>query len=289
VIAGQHSRTAQYAAFFRALETRRRPDVRWFDDRLAEAFLDRRLGAAVVAAGLPGVGRAVPWLLDRWIPGPRASAVVRTRLIDEALRSAVRAGTAQVVVLGAGFDTRAYRMPELRHLTVFEVDHSDTQDAKVRVLGRRLGVLPPHVRFVPVDLDREHLATALAGAGLNPGLSTFFIWEGVASYLTPRAVDETVRWASSVSGAGSELVLTYVHRGLVDETMHFPHSSAWVRSVRRAGEPFVFGFDPGELPQYLDERGWHLVDDLSTTDALVSYGMSARRVPGFYRVARATS
>jgi methyltransferase (TIGR00027 family) len=289
VIAGQQSRTAQYAAFFRALESRRPARHRLFDDPLAVAFLDRSLRAAVVAAGLPVVGRALPRLLDRWIPGPRPSAVVRTRLIDDALRSAVSAGVEQVVILGAGFDTRAYRMPELRRLAVFEVDHPDTQAAKLHVLEAELDTWPAQVTFVPVDLDRDQLPNVLTDAGLRSGLATFTIWEGVASYLTPPAVDATVRWARSVSGPGSHLVLTYVNRGLIDKTLHFPHAAAWVRSVARAGEPFVFGFDPADLPLYLTERGWDLVADVSTTEALVQYGLPSRRVPSFYRIAHATS
>jgi methyltransferase (TIGR00027 family) len=289
VIAGQQSRTAQYAAFFRALESRRPARHRLFDDPLAVAFLDRSLRAAVVAAGLPVVGRALPRLLDRWIPGPRPSAVVRTRLIDDALRSAVSAGVEQVVILGAGFDTRAYRMPELRRLAVFEVDHPDTQAAKLHVLEAELDTWPAQVTFVPVDLDRDQLPNVLTDAGLRSGLATFTIWEGVASYLTPPAVDATVRWARSVSGSGSHLMLTYVHRGLVDKTLQFPHAAAWVRSVARAGEPFVFGFDPADLPDYLTQRGWDFVADVSTTEALVRYGLPSRRVPSFYRIAHATS
>jgi methyltransferase (TIGR00027 family) len=289
VIVGQHSRTAQYAAFFRALESRRPVRQRLFDDPLAVAFLDRSLRAAVVAAGLPAVGPALPWLLDRWIPGPRPSAVVRTRLIDDALRSAVAAGVEQVVILGAGYDTRAYRMPELQPLPVFEVDHPDTQAAKLHVLECELATWPDQVTFVPVDLDRDQLANALTDAGVRGGLATFTIWEGVASYLTPQAVDATVRWAHSVSGPGSHLMLTYVDRRLIDNTLQFPHAAAWVRSVARADEPFVFGFEPAELPVYLDRRGWDLAADVSTTEALVRYGLPSRRVPSFYRIAHATS
>jgi len=287
VIAGRQSRTAQYMAFFRALESRRPAAERLFVDPVADAFLDRPLRAAVAAAALPGVGRVVPWALDRRIPGPRASAVARTRYIDDALRAAVAAGTEQVVILGAGYDSRAYRLPELRGVRVFEVDHPDTQSVKRQVLERRFGALPPHVTFVAVDFDREPLAPAVATAGLQAGQRTFTIWEGVASYLTPAAVDTTVRWTGDVAGPGSELVLTYVNRELIERTREFPNADAWVRSVERAGEPFVFGFTPDELVGYLAVRGWTLVDDLATPEALALYGLSGSRVPSFYRIARA--
>ena len=96
-----------------------------------------------------------------------------------------------------------------------------------------------------------------------------------------------MRWAHDATGDGSELAFTYVHRGLIDGTVHFPRSQAWARSVADAGEPFVFGFDPAELPAYLRDRGWALVDDVSTTEALARYGSDPTGVPAFYRIARA--
>ena len=112
------------------------------------------------------------------------------------------------------------------------------------------------------------------------------LWEGVASYLTPDAVDTTVRWAHDTTGEGSELALTYVHRGLIDGTVAFPHAGVG-GSVADAGEPFVFGFDPADLPTYLGDRGWTLDDDLSTTEALTRHGLNPKRVPAFYRIALA--
>jgi O-methyltransferase involved in polyketide biosynthesis len=90
-----------------------------------------------------------------------------------------------------------------------------------------------------------------------------------------------------IAGPGSELALTYVHRGLIDGTVRFLHAGPWVASVAAAGEPFVFGFDPAELAGYLADRGWKLVDDLSTTEALTRHGLNPHRVPAFYRIALA--
>jgi O-methyltransferase involved in polyketide biosynthesis len=107
----------------------------------------------------------------------------------------------------------------------------------------------------------------------------------VVSYLTPEAVDGTLRWVAATGAPGSRLALTYVHRGLIDGSVEFPDSGAWVDSVRRAGEPFLFGFDPATLPSDVAPLGLHVVEDLSTTGALERLGMSTRRVPGFYRAA----
>jgi methyltransferase (TIGR00027 family) len=284
---GERSRTAEYMALFRALETARPPQRRLFADPLAASFLRSPLAQVAKVGRVPGLGALVPWLIDRRYPGPRPSAVARTKVLDDAVAAAIDGGVEQLVVLGAGFDSRAYRLPGAGRLRVFEVDHPDTQAVKRRALTRSLGQLPPQVRFVAVDLDRDDLATALDDAGLHHGRPTFVLWEGVASYLTADAVDATVRWAHDAAGTGSELAFTYVHRGLIDGTVDFPHSAAWVRSVAAAGEPFVFGFDPAELPRYLHLRGWSLVEDQSTTEALARLGLDPVGVPAFYRIARA--
>jgi methyltransferase (TIGR00027 family) len=285
--AGERSRTAEYMALFRALETVCPPERRLFADPLAASFLSSPLAEVVAAARLPGLRAAVPWLIDRRYPGPRPSAIARTKVLDDALVAATAGGVEQLVILGAGYDSRAYRLPGTARLDVFEVDHPDTQEVKRRTLAQVLGRLPSHVHFVAVDFDRDDLAAALARAGLQQARPTFVLWEGVASYLTADAVDAAVRWAHDATGDGSELAFTYVHRGLIDGTVHFPHAEAWTRSVAAAGEPFVFGFDPAELPAYLRERGWRLVEDVSTTEALTRHGVDPTGVPAFYRIARA--
>jgi methyltransferase (TIGR00027 family) len=284
---GQRSRTAEYMALFRALETARPPERRLFADPLAASFLTAPLAQVAAAARLPVLRGVLPWVIDRRFPGPRPSAVARTKVLDDAVVAALDDGIEQLVILGAGYDSRPYRLPGCARVRVFEVDHPDTQAVKRRVLARVLGQLPAHVRFVAVDFDHDDLAVALADAGFRTGRPTYVLWEGVASYLTPEAVDATVRWAHDATGTPGELAFTYVHRGLIDGTVPFPHAEGWVRSVADAGEPFVFGFDPAELPTYLEERGWSLLEDLSTTEALTRLGLDPTGVPAFYRIARA--
>jgi methyltransferase (TIGR00027 family) len=274
-------------ALFRALETKRPASERVFSDPLARAFLSRPVRAVVAAAGLPGIGSLVPALIDRRWPGPRLSAVVRTRVLDDAVRGALAEGLDQLVLLGAGYDSRPYRLRGARNVRVFEVDLPATQAVKRRVITELLGTAPAHVRFVPVDFEREPLAQAMAAAGLAADKRTFFLWEGVVAYLSAEAVDATLRWAGGVSGSGSELAFTYVHRGLLDGSTRFAHADRWVAAVREADEPFVFGLDPRTLHDYLAERRWRLLEDRSTTEALAEYGLPLTRVPSFYRLARA--
>src|SRR5262249_7844347 len=156
----------------------------------------------------------------------------------------------QIVILGAGFDCRAYRIPGLEQTHVFEVDHPDTQAAKRRCLERMLGPSPAHVTFVAIDFNRQRLAEVLPAAGFEAHRRTFFIWEGVTNYLTEPAVDETLRFIR-FTASGSQVLFTYVHRNVLDHAANFKGTGPLNRTLQRLGEQWTFGFDPAELPSYL--------------------------------------
>jgi methyltransferase (TIGR00027 family) len=126
VLKGQSSRTAEYVALFRALETQRPVERRVFADPLASAFLSGLLAAVAALARVPGIGALVPMAIDWRVPGPRPSAVARTKVLDEAIQAALAAGIEQLVILGAGYDSRAYRLAGAGRVPVFEVDHPRT-------------------------------------------------------------------------------------------------------------------------------------------------------------------
>jgi methyltransferase (TIGR00027 family) len=279
------SRSAEHVALFRALENTRR-GRRLFDDPYAVRFLPGRYRLVAALARVPPLGRQVERYIDgRWPAGPRASAVVRTRLIDDLVGAALADGADQVVLLGAGYDSRAYRMPALAGVPVFEVDHPATQATK-----RRLVPAGERVRFVPVDLVREDLAPALVGAGFAARERTVVVWEGVTNYLTGPAVDGTLRQLAGLTASGSRIVFTYVDRGALDGTGGYTGVEEWRAVLRRHGEPWTFGFDPAELPGYLAERGLLLTLDLSAQDLAVRYlGPLGRHEPAapFYRIAQA--
>src|SRR5262249_56996309 len=123
------SRTAEYMALFRALESARPAERRLFEDRFATAFLRPRFRFVVGLARLPLVGRLVPAFMDHRWPGARTSGVARTRFIDDMVEANLTSGMAQVVLLGAGFDARPYRIAAMAKAAVFEVDHPATSAA----------------------------------------------------------------------------------------------------------------------------------------------------------------
>ncbi|HVU86911.1 MAG TPA: SAM-dependent methyltransferase [Pirellulales bacterium] len=283
----QASRTAEYMALFRALESGRAPQDRLFDDPFACEFLSPNLRRVVSAARLPVFGSWIPWLIDgRW-PGARTSAVARTRFIDDRLIAALDEGMSQVVILGAGFDCRAYRLPQLSRTRVFEVDHPATQRAKRACLGRCFDALPGHVRFVAVDFNSQGLDVRLAEEGVSADTPTFWIWEGVTNYLSGEAVSATLD-SMRTSAPRSRLVFTYVHRGALDGVAEFPGKAALQKTLAQAGEVWTFGLDPAELPEYLASRGFHLLEDVGSVDYRALYLPAVPRLLRgyeFYRIA----
>jgi len=169
------------------------------------------------------------------------------------------------VILGAGFDSRAYRIRGIEQTRVFEVDHPITQAEKKNVAARRLGTLPPHVTFVPIDFSTHTLETVMPGSGFRRASRTFFIWEGVTHYLSAPAVDAVFRYVSRNAAAGSQMVFTYIHRIILDGAVTFAGAGKTLATVRRGGEPYTFGFDPAELPQYLAARDLILTEDVGAS------------------------
>src|SRR3954470_16337958 len=279
------SRTAQHVALFRALESVRR-GPRLFRDPYAASSLGLGYRLVVASARLPRVGRWVERYIDgRWTAGPRASAVVRTRLIDDLLTAALAGGVRQVVLLGAGYDSRALRLAGMRSATVFEVDHPATQALKRRLAGDH-----EHVRFVPADLMRADLTVVRREAGLRRE-RTAVVWEGVTNYLDARSVDATFTALVAATAPGSRIIFTYMDRRALEGTGDFDGVAEWAAEVGDAGEPFTFGFLPEELPGYLAERGLRPILDRSAREAAAEYleplGRGHEPAAPFYRIAEA--
>jgi methyltransferase (TIGR00027 family) len=273
-------------ALFRAMETSGACDQRLFEDPFAASFLRPTLKLALRLACLPVVGKGIPKFIDHRWPGARSSGVARTRLIDDLMMDSLKSGLEQVVILGAGFDARAYRLLHPAKTRFFEVDQPSTSRTKRRLLAECLGALPSDVAFVEVDFNQQELGPALEQAGFEPQQPTFFLWEGVTNYLTENAVDATLRWIGRTAPP-SHLVFTYVHRDVIRAPRSFAGAQRLGRTLAQAGERWTFGLLPDELHSYLAARGLDLIDDLGAAD----YRRHYLRDPGegyeFYRVAHA--
>jgi methyltransferase (TIGR00027 family) len=270
--------TAETMALQRAFESHRRSRSRLFSDPYADAFLRPWMRWMAAASATPVLRAVATRLFDaKTGPGPRPSAIIRTRVIDDALVDIVdrhhriasvdAAQSSQVVILGAGFDTRAYRLTALATARVFELDHPATQRAKRRVIDR-LGLSSDHVTHAPINFEHDDLHDVLTNAGIDPNSPIVFVWEGVTNYLSAHAVDDTLSTIRRLSrNPHAALIVTYIDIRALDEHSRFPEAGRWVKAVRDAGEPWTFGLHPDSVSQYFQERGYQVRTDLSTKDA----------------------
>jgi methyltransferase (TIGR00027 family) len=287
--ADNSSKTAEYMALFRALESKRSSRTRLFSDPLATDFLRPSLKRVAFLAHFPGGRTLVEKIADRRIPGARTSAIARTRLIDDLLTEGTGNETCQLVILGAGFDCRAYRLPILNGRELYEVDQPLTLERKRTQLKERFGKLLQNHHYVPIDFNRESLLSTLQQAGLKNSVKTVFLWEGVTNYLTAEAVDSVLRYVSGFP-LGSRLIFTYVHSGVLDATVKFYGAERLLADVAELHEPWIFGMNPDEVGNYLQERGLRLVVDLGGSEYRKRYfGSVADDMRGyeFYHVAMA--
>jgi methyltransferase (TIGR00027 family) len=284
---GKASRTAQQNALFRALDARCAPGARIANDDLAAYFLPPAFRLVAELARVPAFRRLAERFIDARWPGPRGGQVVRTAYIDELLAASV-AGVRQVLMLGAGLDTRPYRIEPLRAMRVFEVDHPSTQAFKRRVVDRRLRN-SAHVTFVPVDFERDDLARTITNAGFARGAPTFVLWEGVTNYLTADAVDEVFGVLRELVAPGSPIVFTYIDRAMLDGTHAFTGGAESSRAVQKVGEPYTFGLRPEDVGAYLEARGFELARDNAVSALAPRYYTNGDRpvVYDYYHVVEA--
>jgi len=179
------------------------------------------------------------------------------RYIDERLVGSV--GQVEAVVnLGAGWDTRAYRLPELAGLPVWEVDLAQNIDPKRARLRKLFGEVPPQVTLVPTDFDHQDLGEVLASHGYAVGKPTFFIWEAVTQYLTEAGIRGTFEFLAQAA-PGSRLAFTYILKDFVDgQAMH--GQERLYRQYVEKRRLWLYGVDPEGMGNFVGDYGWRLVE-----------------------------
>ena len=244
------SRTAFAAAAYRAVHQVSEGSY-LFKDPLAVAILGVDPEALRTDAAAGDDRRGIRWFV-----------VARSVIAEGALKRGVEErGVTQLVVLGAGLDTFAYRNPFEGRLHVFEVDHPATQAWKRRRLQEAGIPIPESLTYAPIDFERENLTDQLAAAGLDPDIRTFFSWLGVVPYLTKEAIAATLAQIAAHPG-GAEVVFDYSEpREAIDPELRAHHAERAAR-VAAIGEPFLSFFDPAELHAQLRALGFTEIDDL---------------------------
>jgi methyltransferase (TIGR00027 family) len=286
---GKPSATAEANAAFRAAELMRPEDERVCHDPYAKDFVGTKFSIMGKSRLLTKIAL---WYAERVIPGGPNGVIARTRYIDDYLEACIDDGIAQLVILGAGYDSRAYRVDRLKGKTkVFEVDHPYTQRAKVEKVKKIFGFLPDDVVYVPIDLDKRKLSEGLFESGYDRNLKTLFIWEGTTQYLKAEAVDETLAFISNNSGEGSSIIFDYAFQSALDGTLHHEEAKKWRAAFERRGEPPTFGIEEEAIEEFLSSRGFFQVKNVTTESLEGSYFSGAnqgRRVTRLGGIVHAT-
>ena len=265
------TRSALMVAAYREIGARETNPAHRNPDDLAQTFLGEAERAWL--AGLPVLEQLAAVQLPP-IGENRAALVhmLRTRHIDTVLENSLRDGVRQVVILGAGLDTRAYRFRErLVQTRVFEVDLPPTQAYKRRRILEVFGAVPEHVTFVPIDFTRQSLNQVLPEADWDRNKPTFFLWEGVSFFLIPEQVDGVLHFVSKESASTSQILFDYLEWRLVRGEHDDELWRHYVRVVETWGERFNFGIDECAREAFLSDRGLHLRSDATTGELLARY------------------
>jgi methyltransferase (TIGR00027 family) len=261
------SSTAGYTCFSRACATREQDERFRGPDYLAEIFMPP----------IPNILLNVPFLrklcMHKLFPtGIYEYVLARTRVFDEVFVDALDGGLSQVVLLGAGMDTRALRFQDRnRGTTIFELDIEATQRYKREVLERKKIALPAELVFAPIDFNKQRLADVLAQAGYREGQQTLFLWEGVTMYLEAEAVDGTLAFIRSSAAVGSIVVFDYVRASVLRYENTLYGEKDIRGTVARAEEGWIFGIEDGATEGFLAERGFKLLSHYTPSDLEAAY------------------
>ena len=270
-IENKPSETALFAALRRTLAHKEYQNEKFGPDNLAEYFLPPHFRFFLK---FRKIRENTKNKLNTFLPGLNYYMIARTAYFDELFVNALNNRTSQIVLLGAGYDSRAYRYAHLNHeTTVFELDSTPTQERKKKYIQKARLPIPETIIWVPVDFNKESLKDVLKRAGYKGDQKTLFIWEGVSYYLEKESVETTLLYVGHDSHPESAIAFDYtvsisdekVKDGFgvkeFTETMKTHHDD----------EVLKFSLREGEIESFLAQFGLKMVDHLNNTEIEKTY------------------
>ncbi len=253
------SETAMTVAFCRALATVDEREELRGPDNLAEIFLTEDSKRPLKDQA------ARKWVMDNLMTGGVYEYfIARTAYLDQVVADALRENVPQIVFLGAGYDTRSYRLLELiRDTKIFEVDISSTQKRKKQLLEVARISIPEQLTFIAINFEKDSFTEVFAEAGYDKHKRTLFVWEGVTYYLTPEAVDTTLDFIKNNSPAGSMICFDYsIDAPDIDERYGVKQTRESMKATYTA-ERVQFKIAEGTVASFLAERSYEITDHLT--------------------------
>lgn len=258
---GKFSKTAEQMAISRAIEAMKPDNERICYDPYALKFLSKRNAFLIKNKFFRN---SITCFIELMFTGHHYYVIARTRFIDDLLIQSIDAGIKQLIIMGAGFDSRAYRLRQLGNVRVYEIDHPDTQNRKIEKIKDVSGSLPKNVAFVSHDFNTENFMEKLFRSGYDKNSKSLFIWEGTTPYLAEHSVDETLTSISKHSCRGSFILFDYILKSVIDETCEFEGALREYRYMKKTAEPLIFGLEKDMMESFLEKRGYKIISDVSS-------------------------
>jgi methyltransferase (TIGR00027 family) len=209
-------------------------------------------------------------------PGIYEYVIARTKYIDAVFKQALAEPFDQILLFGAGFDTRALRLQaEAQHTRVFELDAPLTQQAKIQQYNKCNLSIPSNVVFIAIDFDKEALPHKLDMAGFHKDRRSLFILEGLLMYLEPESVQATFQTIRDYAGRGSWVVFDYVQTSVLRHENTLYGETGMTKSVAKAGERWRFGIEPGEIASFVAAYGFQVSDHKGAQELEATYFQDA--------------
>ena len=265
------SSTGYGPAVMRAMENLLPENKRLFEDPYSEKFLSPFYKFFVIIMRPPKIWSFLMNMREKSTPGVVGGILCRTRYIDDVLNNAIKEGVGTVVNLGAGMDTRAFRITGVENIEYYELDLPEVLKAKRAYVDKKIGELPSNLSLVPIDFNSQDLSEELKKAGYTLSSRTLFIWEGVTQYISKEAVDNTLKYVAQAA-AGSRIVFTYVLKSFIDGS-HIPDglNSLYKLTLNKKKLLWFCGFEPAEIRDYLSQYSLHLIEDVGHEEYLERY------------------
>ena len=281
-------RSAETVSAIRAVACKEKHTAGRCNDHLAKHFLGPKY--KLITGCMPH--RLMKAAIEMISPGSYGFIITRTCLFDKTLEEEIRLGIRQLVILGAGYDSRPFRFADqLKNIKIFELDFPGTQLHKRKRLARVVSKVPDNLVFIPIDFNKESFELSLLKRGFNPYVKTLFLWEGVSYYLPESVVKKVFSYVSTCA-SGSSIVFDYATKDFVngDHTSYGGKQlSKWLKKIN---EPFLFGMNAGESRSFLHHCGLSLLADYSPADLeklylINKYGRDEAKTLGHVRMAHA--
>ncbi len=282
------SESALIAALRRTIACQEYQGKRFGQDYLAEVFLPFSYRFLLKFNQIRANTKAK---LDALFPGMTEFIIARTVYFDGLFAAALMERTPQIVLLGAGYDSRACRFAKLNDGTkIYELDIAPTQERKKQCLKRANIQVRRQVKFVPIDFNRESLQDVLDRAGWQPQQETLFIWEGVTYYLLPEAVEAVLEFISRAAQKDSTIAFDYSIPLTEDNWNDYYGAKEFVHSMReyQANEAILFSIGEGEIESYLAQQNLRLIEHLDNNEIERKYLINDNetligKIPGHLR------